>query len=252
MGFSLSVLLETALHSSGTFGVEKHLLLPAHPCWRSCWKPHALRPREAGLNVTSSCEKMEPLPSRHLDRSEFAPEPEKRLSRTLRGSCLRRGPRQQAVGKAMTIEDDLVVLDTGLPRGASGAQRLCPAVLTVRSKAVGAQCPSCTRKPLVSSRWHVDSINSCVNGAAPMPPSRILLAKPLSHGAGRPAHGGCAPWRYSPQGLSRRGESIRAALTTPWSNAQVEGRVTRLKFLKRQMYGRASFDLLRRRVLLAA
>ncbi len=53
-------------------------------------------------------------------------------------------------------------------------------------------------------------------------------------------------------GLEQEGESIRAALTTPWSNAQVEGQVTRLKFLKRQMYGRASFDLLRRRVLLAA
>ncbi|WP_037583136.1 ISL3 family transposase [Stigmatella aurantiaca] len=52
-------------------------------------------------------------------------------------------------------------------------------------------------------------------------------------------------------GLEQEGEAIRAALTTPWSNAQVEGQVTRLKFLKRQMYGRASFDLLRRRVLLA-
>lgn len=33
---------------------------------------------------------------------------------------------------------------------------------------------------------------------------------------------------------------------------QVEGQITRLKLLKRQMYGRAKFDLLRRRVLHAA
>jgi transposase len=35
----------------------------------------------------------------------------------------------------------------------------------------------------------------------------------------------------------------------PWSNGQTEGQVNRLKFLKRQMYGRANFDLLRLKVL---
>jgi transposase len=44
--------------------------------------------------------------------------------------------------------------------------------------------------------------------------------------------------------------AVRAALSLPWSNGQVEGQVNRLKFLKRQMYGRAKFDLLRIRVLL--
>lgn len=53
-------------------------------------------------------------------------------------------------------------------------------------------------------------------------------------------------------GLEQDGSAVRAALTTPWSNAQAEGQITKLKLLKRQMYGRASFDLLRRRVLLAA
>jgi len=37
-----------------------------------------------------------------------------------------------------------------------------------------------------------------------------------------------------------------------WSSGQAEGQITRLKLIKRQMYGRASFDLLRRRILLAA
>ena len=43
--------------------------------------------------------------------------------------------------------------------------------------------------------------------------------------------------------------AIRAALATAWSNGQTEGQVTRLKLIKRQMYGRAKLDLLRQRVL---
>jgi transposase len=53
-------------------------------------------------------------------------------------------------------------------------------------------------------------------------------------------------------GLEQDGAAVRAALTTPWSNGQTEGRITRLKLLKRQMYGRAGLDLLRHRTLLAA
>jgi transposase len=53
-------------------------------------------------------------------------------------------------------------------------------------------------------------------------------------------------------GLEQDGAAVRAALTQPWSSGQAEGQITRLKLLKRTMYGRASFDLLRRRVLLAA
>lgn len=53
-------------------------------------------------------------------------------------------------------------------------------------------------------------------------------------------------------GLDGDSGAISAALTTPWSNGQTEGQVNRLKLIKRQMFGHASFDLLRRRVLLAA
>lgn len=53
-------------------------------------------------------------------------------------------------------------------------------------------------------------------------------------------------------GLGRDGDAVRAALTTPWRNGRTEGQVNRLKLLKRQSHGRAGFDLLRRRVLLAA
>lgn len=51
------------------------------------------------------------------------------------------------------------------------------------------------------------------------------------------------------QGLSLDDSAIRAGLTLEWSNGQTEGQVNRLKTLKRQMYGRAGFVLLRRRLL---
>lgn len=45
--------------------------------------------------------------------------------------------------------------------------------------------------------------------------------------------------------------AVVAGLRLAWSNGQTEGQVTRLKLIKRSMYGRAKFDLLRARVLLA-
>ncbi len=50
-------------------------------------------------------------------------------------------------------------------------------------------------------------------------------------------------------GLQRDYAAVRAALSYEWSNGQTEGQVNRLKCIKRQMYGRAKFDLLRLRVL---
>ena len=47
-------------------------------------------------------------------------------------------------------------------------------------------------------------------------------------------------------------EAVHAALPLDWSNGQTEGQINRLKTIKRQMYGRASLDLLERRFLLAA
>jgi len=43
--------------------------------------------------------------------------------------------------------------------------------------------------------------------------------------------------------------AVRAAFSSPWSNGPTEGHINRLKLLKRQMYGRASVELLRLRVL---
>ena len=50
-------------------------------------------------------------------------------------------------------------------------------------------------------------------------------------------------------GLRQDEAAMTGALTYEWSNGQVEGQVNRLKVIKRQMYGRAGFQLLRARVL---
>ncbi|WP_369186043.1 transposase [Streptomyces sp. Y1] len=52
-------------------------------------------------------------------------------------------------------------------------------------------------------------------------------------------------------GIRRDRAAVLAALTTTLTSGAVEGNVTRIKLLKRQMYGRANFDLLRRRILLS-
>lgn len=47
-------------------------------------------------------------------------------------------------------------------------------------------------------------------------------------------------------GLLRDEKAVNAAVMLPWSNGQVEAQTHRLKLVKRQMYGRAKFNLLRR------
>jgi transposase len=45
---------------------------------------------------------------------------------------------------------------------------------------------------------------------------------------------------------------VKEALHLPWSQGVTEGKVNKLKTIKRQMYGRAGFPLLRQRLLHAA
>jgi transposase len=52
-------------------------------------------------------------------------------------------------------------------------------------------------------------------------------------------------------GLRADQDAVTAGLTLRLSSGSVEGHVNRIKMLKRQMYGRANPDLLRRRILLA-
>jgi transposase len=47
-------------------------------------------------------------------------------------------------------------------------------------------------------------------------------------------------------------DAVTRGLTTRWNSGPIEGRVNHIKMLKRQMFGRASLPLLRKRVLLTA
>jgi transposase len=63
-------------------------------------------------------------------------------------------------------------------------------------------------------------------------------------------HSGISEMATFANGLLRDYQSIKNAISLPWSNGPVEGNVNKLKTIKRQMYGRASFDLLRKRLVL--
>lgn len=63
---------------------------------------------------------------------------------------------------------------------------------------------------------------------------------------------GIAELRNFATGLLRDKSAVLAGMSLEWSNGQTEGQVNRLKLVKRQMYGRAGFTLLRARVLAAA
>jgi transposase len=72
---------------------------------------------------------------------------------------------------------------------------------------------------------------------------------------------GLVPWIASAKhsklasfaaGIEADRDAVAAAIVEPWSSGQVEGKVNRLKLIKRQMYGRANLDLLRARLMAAA
>ncbi|WP_245284912.1 transposase [Bradyrhizobium sp. th.b2] len=50
-------------------------------------------------------------------------------------------------------------------------------------------------------------------------------------------------------GIAKDKGAVHAAITQPWSNGQVEAQITKLKLVKRQMYGRAKLDLLQARLI---
>jgi transposase len=66
---------------------------------------------------------------------------------------------------------------------------------------------------------------------------------------GEPLSCGVAGFETFAMGVKREQPAAEAALRLPHSNGQTEGQANRLKTTKRQMHGRASFGLLRRRFL---
>ena len=50
-------------------------------------------------------------------------------------------------------------------------------------------------------------------------------------------------------GVRRDQPAVQAALDYEWSSGRVEGHITKIKLVKRQMFGRGSLDLLKHRVM---
>jgi transposase len=65
----------------------------------------------------------------------------------------------------------------------------------------------------------------------------------------RVTESGLAELQSFAAGVEKDKEALRAGLTWSINNGMVEGHVTKLKLIKRTMYGRAAFPLLRQRVL---
>jgi transposase len=63
---------------------------------------------------------------------------------------------------------------------------------------------------------------------------------------------GIAPLRRFATGLRDDYAAVMAGLSTNYSNGPTEGQITKIKALRRAMYGRGRFDLVRQRVLHAA
>ena len=68
----------------------------------------------------------------------------------------------------------------------------------------------------------------------------------------RAAESPLMPLQRFAKGLRDDDDAVKAGVTLPWRNGPVEGHINRLNMLTRQMFGRASLDLLQRRFLLAA
>lgn len=66
------------------------------------------------------------------------------------------------------------------------------------------------------------------------------------------AEAASSPLKGFARSLARDRAAVQAAIDLPWSTSPVEGQINRLKLVKRAMYGRGGFHLLRQRVLLAA
>ena len=79
-------------------------------------------------------------------------------------------------------------------------------------------------------------------------PSEEAQAK-LSQWLQAAIESGIAAFKSLAMSLKQDLAAVEAAIRLPWSNGPVEGSVNRVKAIKRQMYGRAKFDLLRIRVL---
>ena len=92
------------------------------------------------------------------------------------------------------------------------------------------------------------------SSSAPSPPcsSQTPRTRPGSRTGPRPHGPATCPSIHSfTRGLDLDIDAAIAAVTLPFHNGRTEGVNTKTKMIKRQMYGRAGFALLRHRILLS-
>jgi transposase len=83
-----------------------------------------------------------------------------------------------------------------------------------------------------------------------VPRVRQRQPQPLEPWLARAAKSAVGAWPRCANGLRDDYEAVNAGVTLPCSSGPVEGQITRLKRLKRQLFGRASLALLERRFVL--
>ncbi|MER7467244.1 transposase, partial [Streptomyces sp. NPDC097981] len=104
-------------------------------------------------------------------------------------------------------------------------------------------------KQLLSRCPELEAVADCVRTFAQMMTER--RGNDLDSWLTRAEHTGLKPLRSLARGLRQDFDAVTAGLTLEWSSGRVEGNVNRVKRIKRDGYGRAGFDLLRRQILLA-
>ncbi|MEU1276706.1 ISL3 family transposase [Streptomyces sp. NPDC005799] len=104
-------------------------------------------------------------------------------------------------------------------------------------------------KQLLSRCPELDAVADCVRAFARMMTERRGTA--LDAWLTRAEDTGLKPLGSLARGLRQDFDAVTAGLTLEWSSGKVEGNVNRVKRIKRDGYGRAGFDLLRRQILLA-
>ncbi|MFF0163668.1 transposase [Streptomyces sp. NPDC005263] len=92
---------------------------------------------------------------------------------------------------------------------------------------------------------------SLATSAPPRPCSPSARAKPLPEWLDAVRQDDLPSLHTLAADIDRDRDAVTAGLTLPWSSGVVEGHVNRIKMPKRHMFGRAGFQLLRKRVLLA-
>ena len=123
------------------------------------------------------------------------------------------------------------------------------AAIMMRPKAKRSEQETAQLQRIVERCDTLDRINRLVSDFAGM--ARERHGKHLDTWIAEAADSGIAQIEAFAEGLTHDYDAVRNGLSMDWSSGPVEGNVNRIKMLKRTMFGRANFDLLRRRILLS-